>query len=217
MKYIKNLVGYLKVFLVFLVRNFIIILAKFLSGASVRWVNCQPEVCQRVYFANHTSHLDPVVIWAALPENVRDKTRMVAALDYWEGGPIRRFLAHHVFHALLIDREHVTKRNNPIYFMLDEMGSEYSIIIFPEGGRTNGEQVKEFKSGIYYLAKKRPELELIPIYLDNMNRILPKGMILPVPMLSRVVFGPPIWIEKTENKEKFLIRARESVLKLKEF
>ncbi len=202
--------------IVYLVKNFMIFLAKFLSGASVRWVDSIPEGCQRVYFANHTSHLDAIVIWAALPEKVRERTRMVAAEDYWEGGPIRRFLAKKVFKAILIDRKHVTKRNNPIYKMLEVMGDEHSIIIFPEGGRSSDNQVHEFKSGMYYLAKKKPELELIPVYLDNMNRILPRGMILPVPMLSRVVFGPPIWIEQKEHKETFLARAREAVLKLKE-
>ena len=202
--------------LTFIVKNMIILLAKFLSGASVRWVESQPETCQRIYFANHTSHLDPIVIWAALPEKVREKTRMVAAQDYWDAGPIRRYIAKKVFKAILIEREHVTKRNNPLYKLLEQMEDEYSIIIFPEGGRSNGETVREFKSGIFYLAKKRPELELIPVYLDNMNRILPRGMILPVPMLSRVVFGPPLWVEKNEHKEDFLIRARDSVLKLKE-
>ncbi|MDO5565565.1 MAG: lysophospholipid acyltransferase family protein [Planctomycetia bacterium] len=202
--------------IVFFVKSFLILLARFLSGASVRWVESQPEPCQRVYFANHTSHLDAIVIWAALPENVREKTKMVAAKDYWDGGPIRRFVAKKVFKAILIDRKHVTKRNNPIYSLLDEMGEDHSIIIFPEGGRSNDEQVHDFKSGLYYLAKKKPEIELIPVYLDNMNRILPRGMILPVPMLSRIVFGPPMWIEKTECKEAFLERAREAVLKLKE-
>lgn len=201
---------------VFLVKNILILLAKFLSGASVRWIDCQPEPCQRLYFANHTSHLDAIVIWTSLPEKVREKTRMVAARDYWDAGPIRRFIAKKVFHAILIDRENVSKRNNPIYSILEEMGEDYSIIIFPEGGRTNGDFVREFKSGMYYLAKKRPELELVPVYLDNMNRILPRGMVLPVPMLSRVVFGPPIWIEKKENKEAFLARARDAVLHLKE-
>ena len=200
----------------YLLRGFLILLAKFLSGASVRWVDCQPETCQRVYFANHTSHLDSIVIWSVLPEKVREKTRMVAALDYWSAGPIRRFLARE-FHAILIDRKHVSIKNNPIFGLLREMGDEYSIIIFPEGGRGNGEKINDFKSGIYYLAKKKPEIELIPIYLDNMNRILPRGMVLPVPMLSRVVFGPPIWIEKDEKKEVFLERCREAVLKLKDW
>lgn len=192
-----------------------ILVAKFISGASVRWVDCQPESCQRVYFANHTSHLDSIVIWSVLPEKVREKTRMVAALDYWSAGPIRRGMAR-LFHAILIDRKHVSIKNNPIFRLLREMGDDYSIIIFPEGGRGNGEKINDFKSGIYYLAKKKPEIELIPIYLDNMNRILPRGMVLPVPMLSRVVFGPPIWIEKDEKKEVFLNRCREAVLKLKE-
>ena len=203
-------------FFIAAVKGMMILLAKFLSGASVRWVDCQPEICQRVYFANHTSHLDSIVIWSVLPERIREKTRLVAALDYWEAGPIRRFLSERVFHAILIDRKHVSIRHNPVYQLLREMDESYSIVIFPEGGRGNGETIQNFKSGIYYLAKKKPEIELIPVYLDNMNRILPRGMVLPVPMLSRVVFGPPIWIEKNEPKEVFLHRCREAVLKLKD-
>lgn len=199
----------------FCMRGAVILTAKFISGASVRWVDCQPEICQRIYFANHTSHLDPIVIWSMLPENVRDKTRLVAAKDYWSAGPIRRALAR-LFNAVLIDRRHISIKNTPVMILLEEMGNDYSIVIFPEGGRGNGEQINEFKSGIYYMAKKRPEIELVPVYLDNMNRILPRGMVLPVPMLSRVVFGPPIWIERGERKEAFLQRCREAVLKLKD-
>lgn len=208
--------GWLKESIIKILRGLLILVAKFLSGASVRWVDCQPECCQRVYFANHTSHLDSIVIWSVLPDHVRKTTRMVAALDYWNAGPIRRFLSKNVFNALLIDRKHVSIKNNPVNQLILEMKAEHSIIIFPEGGRGNGEKINDFKSGIYYLAKKRPEIELIPIYLDNMNRILPRGMVLPVPMLSRVVFGPPIWIEKGEKKEDFLNRCREAVLKLKD-
>ncbi len=203
--------------LVWLAKNALILLAKFISGASVRWVGCQPEAsCQRIYIANHTSHLDGIVIWAALPEEVREKTRLVAAKDYWMGGAIRRFLALKVFNVILVDRDNVSKRNNPLYHMLDEMSDKYSIIIFPEGGRSTTGVVNEFKSGIFYLVKKRPELELIPVYLDNMNRILPKGFLLPAPMLSRVVFGSPIWYEKNESKDDFLVRARASVVNLKD-
>lgn len=197
-------------------RSFMILLARFLSGASVRWVDCQPDTCQRVYFGNHTSHLDAVVIWAALPPKNRALTRMIAAKDYWDAGPIRRYIAKRLFNALLIDRENVNIRNTPIKIMVDEMRNEYSIIIFPEGGRSSGETLGEFKSGLYYLCKKRPDLELVPVWLDNMNRILPRGKTLPVPMLSRVVFGPPMWLEQGENKEDFLIRARNAVMKLKD-
>jgi hypothetical protein len=74
----------------------------------------------------------------------------------------------------------------------------------------------EFKSGLYYLGKKRPDLELVPVYLDNMNRVLPRGEFLPVPLLSCITFGPPIWLEKGEPKAQFLERAREAVRRLKE-
>lgn len=193
-----------------------ILLARFLSGASVRWIGSQPDTCQRVFFANHTSHLDAVVIWAALTPANRKMTRMIAAKDYWDATPFRRYLSKRIFNALLIDRENVNIRNTPIQVMVAEMQDDYSIIMFPEGGRTSGETVAEFKSGLYYLCKKRPDLELVPVWLGNMNRILPRGQTLPVPMLSRVVFGPPMWLEQGENKEDFLKRARESVLKLKD-
>ena len=203
--------------LAWLSKKALILLARFISGASIRWEGCQPEAsCQRIYFANHTSHLDGIVIWAALPPEVREKTRLVAAKDYWEGGPIRRFLAKKVFNVILVNRENVSVRNNPLYHMLEEMGDKYSIIIFPEGGRSTSGVIGEFKSGVYYLVKKRPELELIPIYLDNMNRILPKGFLLPAPMLSRVIFGAPLWYEKNESKDAFLDRARESVVQLRD-
>ena len=200
-----------------LAKFLVVLLAKLISGASVRWVGCKPDAnCQRVYIGNHTSHLDGIVIWAALPKEVRSKTRLVAAKDYWVRGPIRRFLAIKVFNVILVDRENVSKRNNPLYHMLNEMGDKYSIIIFPEGGRSVSGKIGEFKSGIYYLIKKRPDLEIIPVYLDNMNRILPKGVFLPAPMLSRVLFGYPLWFERNESKESFLIRARYSVICLKE-
>ncbi|MGL6194063.1 MAG: lysophospholipid acyltransferase family protein, partial [Thermoguttaceae bacterium] len=177
---------------------------------------CQPDICQRVYFSNHSSHLDAIVVWAALPNHVREKTRLVAAKDYWDAGPIRRYISKKVFNAILIDRENVSIKNTPVKVMIDEIKDTHSLIMFPEGGRNAGEEIGEFKSGLYYLGKKRPDLELIPVYLDNTNRILPRGKTLPVPMLSRVVFGPPIWLEEGERKDEFLRRARQAVLNLKD-
>ena len=190
-------------------KNLLLGVAYFLSRAKVRWHDCQPDTCQRVYFANHSSHLDAIVIWAALPPDVRAKTRMIAAKDYWDAGPIRRYIAKRLFNALLIDRENIGIRNTPVKIMIDEIQDVYSIVMFPEGGRGAGESIGEFKSGLYYLAKKRPDLELIPVYLGNMSRILPRGKTLPVPMLSTVVFGPPIWLEEGEKKDAFLARARQ--------
>ncbi|MCL2743841.1 MAG: 1-acyl-sn-glycerol-3-phosphate acyltransferase, partial [Planctomycetaceae bacterium] len=196
-------------------KNILILTARFLSGATVLWYDSQPDTCQRVYFGNHTSHLDALVIWAALPMRVRETTRMVAAQDYWDAGPIRRYISKKLFNAILIERENVSIRNTPVAVMLREIADTYSLIIFPEGSRSEDGILRNFKSGLYHLCKKRPDLELIPVYLNNLNSILPRGETLPVPMLSRVIFGPPIWLEMGETKESFLVRAREAILKLK--
>lgn len=191
------------------------LIARFLSGASVRWVDCQPDTCQRVYFANHTSHLDPILVWSALPYPVRKLTRPVAAKDYWIRGRVRRHIAE-AYNALLIDRKEIKVHQSPVDLMIREIGDVYSLILFPEGGRTSGDEVNEFKSGLYYLSKKRPDLELVPVCINNVNRILPKGKVLPVPLLSSITFGPPMWLEKGETKTDFLSRAREAVCRLRE-
>lgn len=190
-------------------------IAKLFSGATLRWVDCQPDTCQRVYFANHTSHLDALILWASLPRQIRALTRPVAARDYWVRGPIRRYMAS-VFNALLIDREKISVRNSPINMMIGEIGDTYSLIVFPEGGRNTSSEMKEFKSGIYYLSKKRPDLELVPVYLNNMNRIMPKGEFLPVPLMSCITVGPPMWLEPGESKNDFLERARNEIIKLQD-
>jgi len=198
-----------------LTSQFIVLLAKLFSGFTVRWVDITPDTCQRIYFANHTSHLDAVVLWAALPRNVRAITRPVAAKDYWCSGWLRPHIARS-FNALLIDRQEIKVHQSPIDLMIREMGDVYSLIVFPEGGRADGEEMGEFKSGLYYLGKKRPDLELVPVYIDNVNRILPRGEFLPVPLLSCITIGPPIWLEAGEPKTAFLKRAREAVKRLKE-
>jgi 1-acyl-sn-glycerol-3-phosphate acyltransferase len=121
-----------------------------------------------------------------------------------------------VFEALLIDRRHIKVHQSPVDLMLKEIGDKYSLIVFPEGHRSADGEIQEFKSGLYYLAKKRPDLELVPVYLDNMNRVLPRGEVLPVPLLSCITFGPPMWLEAGEPKTDFLRRAREAVRRLKE-
>lgn len=190
-------------------------IAKVLSGATVRWHEIQPDPCQRIYFANHTSHLDALVLWSSLPRVVREVTRPVAAKDYWSKDPVRRYIAS-CFNAMLIDRDEIKVHQSPVDVMIREIGLKYSLIVFPEGTRNPGEEMQEFKSGLYYLSKKRPDLELVPVYIDNLNRVLPRGEFLPVPLLSCITFGPPMWLEPKEPKLEFLKRAREAVRRLKE-
>lgn len=190
-------------------------IAKVVSGANVRWIDCQPDTCQRVYFANHTSHLDALVLWSCLPKEVRDLTRAVAARDYWDGGPVRRHIAKS-FNVLLIDRKEIKVHQSPVEMMLREIGNRYSLIVFPEGSRNTEDELGEFKSGLYYLAKKRPDLELVPVHMENLNRVLPRGEVLPVPLLSCITIGAPTWLEAGEPKTQFLNRAREAVRRLRD-
>ncbi len=199
--------------------------ARGVSGVQVQWAGCQPDERQRIYFANHTSHLDFIVLWSALPSEIRAKTRPIAAKDYWEQTPLRRFLATNVFHAIFLERtstgklRHSDEAHLPGRHVLDEMadalGTENSLILFPEGTRGTGDRVGPFRSGIYHLALRRPDVELVPAYLENLNRILPKGEVLPVPMLSLLTFGKPIQVEPDEDRDAFLERAREAVLSLR--
>lgn len=194
-------------------------IARLVSGASVFYLDRPPDARQRVYFANHTSHLDFVVLWAALPANVRNLVRPVAARDYWERGTLRRYLSENVFRAILIDRGgtgSMTEARRTIDRLAAEMENRYSIIVFPEGTRGSGEEIAPFKSGLYHLCREKPGLELLPVYLDNMNRILPKGELLPVPMLSRVIFGRPMAMEDGEPKPAFLERSRAAIQELRE-
>ena len=169
---------------------------------------------QRVYFANHTSNLDAAVLWASLPVSIREKTRPVAAKDYWTGSALRRWLANEVFRALLIERRKVTAENNPLREMIAVLDAGESLIIFPEGGRFPGPEPQQFKPGLFHLAKDRPEVELVPVYLENLNRILPKGQLLPVPLLGSITVGRPIRLESREAKIAFLDRARDAVWSL---
>jgi 1-acyl-sn-glycerol-3-phosphate acyltransferase len=155
-------------------------------------------------------------VWSSLPQTVRELTRPVAAKDSWSRGLVRRGLPEEVFDAILIDRTDIKVHQSPADMMLREAGTTYSLIVFPEGGRSSTGEVGEFKSGLYYLAKKRPDLELIPVHIDNLNRVLPRGEFLPVPLLSCISFGPPMWLERGEAKLDFLARARRAVLALKE-
>jgi 1-acyl-sn-glycerol-3-phosphate acyltransferase len=195
--------------------------SRLIAGATVQW-HCDPSSeAQRIYFGNHSSHLDFVVIWSALPPRLRRLTRPVAGRDYWEQGTVRRYLSSRVFRAVLIDRAHgggengVAAARASIQRMSDEMADRYSLIVFPEGTRSLTGEVGKFKSGLFHLSRLRPDAELIPVHLENLNRVLPKGEALPVPMLSRVVFGPRLEMVAGEDKQAFSARARDMLVQLK--
>lgn len=189
---------------------------RLVTGVTARWVDCEASVRQRVYYANHSSHLDSLVIWAALPPAIRVRARPIAARDYWERTRLRRYLAREVFRAVLIDRTSLRKAKEAVDQIVEALGNDDSLILFPEGTRGDGVHVGEFKTGLYHVAKMRSDVELVPVYLENLSRVLPKGEVLPVPILGGATFGRPLKLEDGETKMEFTARARNALLALGE-
>jgi 1-acyl-sn-glycerol-3-phosphate acyltransferase len=188
--------------------------AKLVTGARALWQGSAPEPRLRVYFANHRSHGDFVLIWATLPPALRRVTRPVAGADYWLTGGFKSWLINKVFNAVLIDRHPSREGPNPIEQMADVLKQGNSLIIFPEGTRNLGDDLQPFKSGIYHLAHTMPEVEFVPVWIENLGRVMPKGALVPVPLLCTLIFGSAFKLQADESKIQFLQRAREALLEL---
>ena len=286
-------------------------IVRLLTGAQARWYGCPPKAEQRIYFANHQSHADLVMIWAALPEELRSITRPIAARDYWANTPFKRWITTEVFNAVYVERaaaapaapaaadappppapapravvaspaeriepsmepllpmslpfadtsvevmnevqgrldlpapppppplpptplpQHPTEppataaqpeppaadappAPDPLAPLIEALRSGDSIIIFPEGTRGHTGEPQKFKSGLYALATMFPDVVLVPAWIDNVQRVMPKGEIVPVPILCSVTFGAPLRVEEGEERRPFLDRARAAVVALRD-
>ena len=194
---------------------FLLGLIRVLTGAQARWLGCPPKAEQRIYFANHQSHADLVLMWAALPEELRSITRPIAAKDYWTKTPFKKWITTAVFNAIYVDRAK-TGDQDPLEPLIEALTNGDSIILFPEGTRGNHEEPQKFKAGLYHLAEAFPDVNLIPAWIDNVQRVMPKGEVVPVPILCSVTFGAPIALGDGEDRGEFLARARQAVMALRE-
>jgi 1-acyl-sn-glycerol-3-phosphate acyltransferase len=188
---------------------------KLMVGAYARWIGSAPAATQRIYFANHTSHIDTLAIWSSLPRALRRHTRPIAARDYWGAG-IRKYIATRGFGAVLIDRTRENADADPLEPLRVALRDGDSLIIFPEGTRGASATPAKFRSGLFRLAGEFPNVELVPVYLDNLHRSLPKGAFLPVPVVCTVRFGTPLSRVDGEDKDGFCERARAAVIALSE-
>lgn len=187
---------------------------KLLTGARPIWQQpLQPNV-QRVYFANHRSHGDFLTVWASLPQHLRQQTRPVAGADYWLTNALRRYIATRVFRSVLIDRKISRHQPNPLELMSAALSAGDSLIIFPEGTRNLGDELMPFKSGIYHLAEAFPQVEFVPVWIENLGRVMPKGAFIPVPLLCTLIFGEAINLLPEESRQAFLTRSRQALLSL---
>lgn len=184
-----------------------------LTGARAIW-HCSPSAHGRVYYGNHVSHGDFVLIWSALPPGLRRRTRPVAGADYWQRGALRRYLIRAVFNGVLVEREPASRTHDPIQILCEAVDAGGSLILFPEGTRNSDDGLLPFKSGLFHLTRQRPELELVPVWIDNLARVMPKGKLLPLPLLCTATFGQPLRLGADEDKAAFLARARSALLAL---
>ncbi len=194
---------------------FLLALVRLLTGSQARWYGCPPKAEQRIYFANHQSHADLVLIWAALPQVLRTLTRPIAARDYWTKTPFRQWITTQVFNAIYVARDR-TADQDPLEPLIEALENGDSIILFPEGTRGHAEVPQPFKAGLYNLALRFPDVVLVPAWIANVQRVMPKGEVVPVPVLCSVTFGAPVKLEPGEDRRAFLERAREAVMALRD-
>lgn len=198
-----------------LMSHFLLGLIRVLTGSQARWYGCPPKAEQRIYFANHQSHVDLVMIWAALPKELRGVTRAIAAKDYWTKSPFKQWLTSAVFNVIYVSRDR-SSGEDPLEPLLEALDNGDSIILFPEGTRGHAEEPSAFKAGLYNLAIKYPKAVLIPTWINNVQHVLPKGEVVPVPVLCSVTFGAPMQVEEGEDHRHFLDRARRAVIALRD-
>jgi 1-acyl-sn-glycerol-3-phosphate acyltransferase len=192
-----------------MVEGILIHAVRLLAGAHARWQGCGPSPEQRIYAANHSSHLDFLLLSSALPEPLRRRTRPVAAAEYWTSGRVRRYLIQDVFRCVLLGRQ--SFQLNPLDAVGTALRQGDSLIFFPEGTRGPGDNLQPLKPGIFHLARWFPEIDIVPVWIDNSYRILPKGFAIPVPLLSSMTFGAPLRWKDGQQQEQFLDELRASL------
>ena len=206
----------MKEWVAYIAASVIVLFARFVTAVRGIWAGIEPSEQQRVYFANHTSHGDFVLIWTVLPPRLRRKSRPVAGADYWRKTPLRRFIGEQVFKAVLINRHPKSRKDHPIGALTDALDAGASLILFPEGTRnTTDQSLLPFKNGLYHLAKVRPAVDLVPVWINNLNRVMPKGEMVPIPLICTVTFGAPMRFDVEETREDFSKRAETALLSLR--
>ncbi len=205
-----------------LVALVIIAFARAVTGVRALWLGSAPTAAPTLYFANHRSHGDFVLLWACLPPDLRARTRPVAGADYWNKSALRRFIAGRVFNAVLIDRtgqrDKTSSEGDPVEQIARVLDAGDSVIFFPEGTRNETEEVLlPFKGGLHRLVRRCPQAQFTPVWIDNLHRVLPKGEVIPVPLACLVAFGRPLSQDTLalHERDAFLSAARTALLDLR--
>lgn len=183
-------------------------------GLRVRGREHLPAADPFVLIANHTSHLDTVALLSLFPLRRLGHIRPVAAADYFLAGKTRAWLSRTLFNILPVARRNVTRANNPLEVMRAALAAGDSLVLFPEGTRSQDGEPGRFLPGVAHLAEACPDVPIVPAFLVNLGRSLPKGTVLPVPFFAEVRLGPPL--HPTGTREEVLAALESAVAALRD-
>jgi 1-acyl-sn-glycerol-3-phosphate acyltransferase len=161
-----------------------------------------------VFAANHHSHVDAGLLITSLPEPHRHQVFAASAADYFFKTRLTSAAAALALNAIPIERAKVTRRSADQSAELIDAG--WSMVIFPEGGRSPDGWGQPFKGGAAYLAI-RCHVPVVPVHLQGTGRILPKGAKSIKPGRSVVTFGRPLYPVEGESSQKFAARLHREV------
>ncbi len=184
----------------FLQRAFFILAARpflaFFIGLRIKGRENLPGRFPFLLVANHTSHLDTLSLLALFPASDLWRVRPVAAADYFEVNHLVSALTRTLFNTLPIPRKGISRENDPRKILKEALLRGEGLIIFPEGTRGMHQKgMSPFKKGAAHVIQGSKDLPVVPVYLENMGRSLPKGEWIPVPFFCTVTVGRPLTLE----------------------
>ena len=164
-----------------------------------------------IFAANHHSHVDTPLLATSVPEPWRHRLFVAAAADYFFRTPLTSVVSALVIGAIPIDRSRVSRRSADRAADLIDAG--WSMLIFPEGGRSPDGWGQPFRGGAAYLAL-RCGVPVVPVHIEGTGRILRKGRKLPSPASTRLTFGAPLHPTPDEDSRRFAARLERTVAAL---
>lgn len=163
-------------------------------GTNVRRVELLPDQGPAIIVANHNSHLDVFALMNVLGLHRLSQVRPVAAADYFLVRPLRRWFATRIVGIIPIDRKKSRREDgkHPLEPISEVLRDGGIVLLFPEGTRGEPEKMDEFQTGIAHLAKRHPDVPIIPVFMHGLGKALPKGEALLVPFFCDMFIGEPL-------------------------